>query len=218
MALTPHRSVDTCNHPSQIDDANRMPSAHNGANWAPRQLVFFARLSLARDGTAVCIPLYVAVWHLHPVIYSKAVRHSRKERAMNQVLVEFEKMQAENRQWDYEHSRWRVDNEAWQRDHQMALSQLRDLQDVILRHGEALQSHAESLEQADQSIRDHRRALAEYEVHIGPEQTQVTLAEDHRTRTEEHQKQLEAHERIKKHHHTVMAHLKMLRAALEEAM
>jgi hypothetical protein len=144
--------------------------------------------------------------------------HSQKERAMKQETINFERMQADHRQWDYEQLRWRSDIETWQRDHELALSQLSKLQEFICQHGEALQSHAEALEQLDQGLRDHHRAMSEYEIHGEGERLQETLATEHGMHAEQHHTQHEVHERVKKHHHTVMAHLAMLKAAFEEAM
>ena len=128
-----------------------------------------------------------------------------------------EDMQADHRQWDYVHLAWRVDIASWRREHELALSELAKLEEVVHQHGDALDAHAEAMERQQDSLRDHERAIAEFK-REGGGQLQKAMRNEHREHAELHNVQRAAHERMKKHHHTVVAHLTMLRAAIDAAM
>ncbi len=137
---------------------------------------------------------------------------------MNGKNVSFATMQADHRQWDHVHSIWRVDLESWRRQHEAALSELSDLQDMIREHGQALEAHATAIEHQQQDLRSHERAISEYEHQETDERLQKTLARAHQQMTLRHQTQLDAHQRIGNHHRVVMDRLANAKAALEAAM
>jgi chromosome segregation ATPase len=137
---------------------------------------------------------------------------------MNQEIVSFAGMQADHRQWDSAHSTWRADVERWQREHQSALSELAELQEMIREHGAALESHAQAIEGHQQALRDHGRAISEYEHQGIGERVQETMASKHQELAERHRTQRDAPERIEKHHRTVVARLARVKAALEAGM
>jgi len=136
---------------------------------------------------------------------------------MNTESTTLEGMQADHRQWDRVHSTWRVDIEHWKKEHESAVAELMELQEVVRLHGDALDAHAETIERHQSGLRAHGRAMAEPHLDVHG-QLHESLKKAHREHAEKHDGQRSAHERIKKHHHTVMAHLKMLRTALDAAM
>ena len=84
-------------------------------------------------------------------------------------------------------------------------------------HSDALDEHAESMERLDSQLRDHERALAELKGKgDGPHQEALEL--EHRKHADLHNSQCTAHDRIKKHHRAVVAQIRLLKAAIEEAL
>ena len=128
-----------------------------------------------------------------------------------------EDMQAEHRQWDYVHSAWRVDIERWRGEYITALSELAKLQETLHPYGDTINEHAESMERLDSRLRDHERALAEFKGK-GDGQLQEALELEHRKHAELHSGQCTAHDRIQKHHQAVMTQLRLLKAAIEDAL
>lgn len=136
---------------------------------------------------------------------------------MAQERLTFATMHAEHRQWQSEHSMWKDDIANWREQYEPALAQLKELEDLVRRHGESLDAHLQTTERIQHSVEQHEKSMAGY-LRAGEDaEGQEAMSKNHRQKAERHAQERVVHEQLKKRHHTLMAHLTLLKAAMDAA-
>jgi hypothetical protein len=107
--------------------------------------------------------------------------------------------------WRSDHESWERDVSRWQADHQLALTQMAQIEKLILNHRAAVRRHATAI-QAHQGLLSTLR----------PSSSGST--EDIDALTKAHRLSREAHDRIRLHHDNAMALLRALVDALGAPM
>ena len=137
---------------------------------------------------------------------------------MNSSLKSLAQSHADHRYWQSELNMWVEDVANWKAEQSDALTELKQIEEEISEHGEALDEHNEKTILLGTGLHAHEKEIAECLKTGVVGEMHEEYCSYHDRQASEQARQRDAHERIKKHHHQVMAQIAMLKAALETAM
>lgn len=125
-----------------------------------------------------------------------------------------QKMHAQHRRWQSEAETWRADIDEWNQELRAALSDLREVEDMLRDALEALAVHADGVWESEQRRGAHELELRQEVVSGATRKTDKAWARAHHEHAARHERLADAHARIKQHQHKVVAGVRrLLRAA-----
>ena len=138
---------------------------------------------------------------------------------MNDTSFSFSTIYQHHQDWQAEHAAWQADNKRWQAEQQAALETVKQIEQELQDHGNALVEHAKSTTLAHaEAIAADEQALDEYEQMGEHQGFRESLDCTHHASTDRHLQQRQAHERIAKLQRQVMAQVDALKDAIEESL
>lgn len=120
-----------------------------------------------------------------------------------------QKMHQQHAVWKQDYDTWMADVDVWKKEIKHALSDLDDIEAMLLDCLEAAQTHCDNVWENRQRLKAHEMTLGK-ESRLNENKTDQQWKHRHEQQASDHVKLADAHERIKKHHYSMLSETKKL--------
>ena len=120
-----------------------------------------------------------------------------------------QKMHEQHTVWHRDYETWMADVDVWKNEIKRALSDLDDVEAMLLDCLEAAQTHSDKVWENRQRLKAHELAIGT-ESKLNENKTDQQWKHSHEQQASDHEKLADAHERIKKHHYSMLTETRKL--------